>query len=132
MTDAYVPALRAEARLRTSDIRYAPLPEALRAERLRDARSEAEYLERYVALARQKAHVDNQAEAPPVRPGLRNRVQAILRRFLWRLLQPHFERLIFRQNAVNTQLIALIEFQQEEVRSLRERLARLEEETQRP
>lgn len=119
-------ALRREAAVRTSDPLYAPLPKSLQALSLREARSEADFLDRYVTLARQKAHVDTVRFVPPRRPGLKGTLSWQMRRVLWRLLRYQHDRNIFHQNAVNSHLVAAMEFQHEELRTLRERVDRLE------
>lgn len=119
-------ALRREASVRTSDPLLAPLPESLHALNLREARNEADFLDRYVALARRKAHVDTLRLDLPRRPGLKGALSWHLRRALWRLLRYQHDRNIFRQNGVNSNLVAALEFQHEELRALRERVDRLE------
>lgn len=107
------------------------LPPVLRAASLAEAGSESEYLDRSIALLRRKAHIDTLTYPIPHRPTFAGRIQLRVRRFLWKLLRYQHDRMAFRQNLVNSQVVAQLEFQREamkrELEELRARVARLED-----
>ncbi|MBN1674714.1 MAG: hypothetical protein JXR37_26960 [Kiritimatiellae bacterium] len=80
---------------------------------LRSAPSQAAYLETLIDLLRVRHHADTGPFAIPTRPGLAGRVQASVKRFLWKLLRYQHDRMVFQQNAVNTGLTYALELQHE-------------------
>lgn len=59
-------------------------------------------------------------------PGFRGKLALRLRQFLWRLLRYQHDRMAFQQNLINGKMIKGLEFQQERMDELRDRIARLE------
>jgi hypothetical protein len=95
------------------------LPPSISALRLRDARDEREYVDILTELVRLRHHIDTLDFRPPRRPGLLGAIMGRLRMLLWRLLRYQHDRMAFRQNQVNSCLMALIEFQGLELQRLR-------------
>lgn len=120
------PALRAEAELRLAHPDHIPLPAPLHALSLREAKSEAEFLDRWYALVRRKCHVDTLKFDIPRRPGAAGGLMQKARTILWKALRYQHNRVVSRQNLVNSHLVATLEFQADEIRRLRTRLDDLE------
>jgi len=97
---------------------------------LRQAKSEADYLERLVHLLQHRDHVDANPFVMPRKPGLLGAVTARVRILLWQVMRFQVDRQNFRQNQVNRMLAQTLAFQQaqhrQETDALRERLADLE------
>jgi hypothetical protein len=120
------PALSEDARIRGEDPRCLFLDWSVNALSLADARDESDYLERLTRLVRYKNHVDTRIFDIPRKPGIRGSILAAFKQFLWKLLRYQHDRVTFRQNLVNSNVMALIEFQREEIRKLEARVADLE------
>lgn len=97
-------------------------PPEISALRLREARNERDYLALFVELSRRRQHIDTLGFQPPRRPGVLGQLAAAVRAVLWRLLRYQHDRMAFRQNIVNSQLLALAEWQAAELEALRRRL----------
>lgn len=94
---------------------------------LRDAKTESEFLDRWTELARRKSNIDLARIEIPAKPGAAGAIIRTVRTFLWKLLRYQHARIIARQNLVNSQFAATLEFQQEEIRKLRTRVSELEQ-----
>jgi hypothetical protein len=77
-------------------------------------------------MIRRKSHVDTLKLDIARRPGFMGALMQRSRLFLWKLLRYQHNRIVTRQNLVNTQLTATLEFQLEEIRRLRSRVDELE------
>lgn len=97
---------------------------------LRQATSEADYLERLVQLLRHRDHVDANPFVMPRKPGPLGALTARIRIFLWQVMRFQVERQNFRQNQINRMLAQTLAFQQaqhrQETEALRARLADVE------
>ena len=120
------PALRAEADRRLADPGHVQLPPELHALSLREARDEADFLERWSAQVRRKSHVDTLKFDIPRRPGALGSLFQRVRVVLWKALRYQHNRVVSLQNLVNSHLVATLEFQADEIRRLRARLDELE------
>lgn len=120
------PALRAEADLLLAHPDHVQLPAVLHALSLREARGEVDFLERWTAMVRRKCHVDTLKFEIPRRPGLVGGLLQRMRVVLWKALRYQHNRVVSRQNLVNSHLVATLEFQADEISRLRERLDVLE------
>ncbi len=121
----------AEAMARGGRDRTPPrLPPAISALVLRQAGSDAAYLDEFLRLLRYRDGVDTCAFAIPGRPGPLGRLAVAVRRLLWRLLRYQHDRMAFRQNLINSALVSALEFEQSRRRAacdaLERRLAALE------
>ena len=119
------PGLKAGADARMADPQFVPLPWLLNALSLHDAKNESEFLERWAELARRKGNVDLRLNLP-VPLGLIDRMKRLVRGFVWRVLRYQHERVAFRQNLVNSQVAATLEFQHDEILRMRSRVEVLE------
>lgn len=124
-TDDLGPALKADADAAMADPLLAPLPWSLHSLSLRDAKNEREFLDRWTALARVKSNVSLIYNSP-MKPGLVGQAMWFFRGAMWRILRYQHGRVMFRQNLINSQVAATLEFQQDEIRRLRQRLDDLE------
>ena len=110
--------------------RPAEVPPGIAALSLAQARNEAEFVARLVQLLRHRDAVDASKFHNPRRPGLLNLCKDRLRTFLWQLLRYQRDRVVFRQNLINTQLtsaLALESMQRQQViEDLQKRVAELE------
>lgn len=122
------PALAEEADRRSQDPRCLFLDWSVNALSLADARDEGDYLHRLTRLVRAKNHVDTRIFDIPRRPGRLGSALAGFKRLLWKVLRYQHDRVTFRQNLINSNLTALLEFQQGEIKRLAARLAELERE----
>lgn len=95
---------------------------------LREATDERDYLKKLIDLMLLKAGLSAEDFYIPRRSGCRGWLSAALKRILWKLLRYQHERLVFQQNAVNTQIAVVLQFLMEESR---ERLAELEQRLER-
>lgn len=102
------------------------LPPELSALSLREARSESEFLDRWITLARRKSHVDTLEFDLPRRAGVVGALLQRVRLLLWKVLRYQHNRVVSRQNLVNSHLVAAVEFQADEIRRLQARLDDLE------
>lgn len=131
-TEEWGPALRAEADRRMADPVHVALPPALQAQSLRQAGREAVFLDQWTDLVRRKCHVDTLkfdiARSPGTVGGLLQRARQVL----WRVLRYQHDRVISRQNQVNSYLLAAVEFQNEEIRRLRAQVETLERRSEAP
>ena len=125
-TADFASELKAAADVRVDDPLHTPLPWTLNALSLRDAKNEQEFLERWSALIRRKSHVDLLRFHISRKPGFVGGLALRLREAFWRVLRYQHERVIERQNIVNSQLTAALEFQLDEIRRLRARVDELE------
>ena len=109
---------------------HVQLPAELLATSLRGCRNESEFFDRLLKLIRRKNHVDTLRFIIQRKPGFAGSVWAAIRLKLWNLLRYQHDRVIFRQNMVNSQLTSAIEFEREmlrsEVRRLEKRIEQLE------
>lgn len=119
-------AITAAAVEREKDPRCAFLPQRESALSLGGTGNVGEYLDCMVRLIRAKNHVLTLDFDLPRRRGLIGAIQAWFRRLAWRLLRYQHDRITFRQNLINSQLVSALEFCLEEIRALREREARRE------
>lgn len=103
------------------------LPPEISALRLREAQTEAEYLDMFTDLVRRRQHVDTRGFVIPRRGGAVGRLLWIIRALLWEALRYQHDRMAFRQNQVNSNLMALLEAQGEELRRLRREVERLKD-----
>ena len=124
------PGLQAAAEKAVADPWHRQLPPELLATTLRGCRDEPEFLDRLIGLMRRKSHTDTMRFDIPRRPGFAGSVWATIRRKLWKLLRYQHDRVIFRQNMVNTQFMNAIEFERDllraEVGRLERRIEQLE------
>ena len=111
---------------RMKDPRCAFLPWSLNALSLRDAKGAGIYYDRFLQLLRAKHHVGTLDFDVPRRPGLIGSVQGMVRSFLWKLLRYQHDRITFRQNLINSQLVSALEFEREEMKKIADRFAELE------
>ncbi|HMP76511.1 MAG TPA: hypothetical protein PKE12_09460 [Kiritimatiellia bacterium] len=101
-------------------------PPEISALRLLEAKNHAEYLDRFADLARRRAHVDTLGFRVPRRSGPRGAIVFHFKRILWKLLRYQHDRMAYRQNLVNSNLIALVELQAVEIAELKRRVKELE------
>ena len=124
-TTEFGPVLKAGADARMADKEHEQLPWSLHALSLRDAKNEPEFLDRWAELSRKKSNVALRLNMPKP-PGLASQLIWYARGFLWRLLRYQHDRIAFRQNLVNSQVSATLEFQHDEIRRLRARIDEIE------
>ena len=122
------PGLTADSERRGQDPRCLFLDWSVNALSLSDARDESDYLDRLTRLVRYTNHVDPRVFDIPRRPGLVGSALAGFKKVLWKVLRYQHDRVTFRQNLINSNLIALVEFQREEIKRLDARLAAVERE----
>lgn len=125
-TGVLAPILAEEERIRAQDPRCLFLDWSVNALSLADATSESDYLDRLQALVRYKNHVDTRIFDIPRRPGAAGALWSRFKQLLWKVLRYQHDRVTFRQNLVNSDLTALVEFQRAEIRKLAARVAELE------
>jgi hypothetical protein len=98
---------------------------------LRRAENEGDYLDKLVWLLWAKSGVATRSFYVPRRPGPAGAAAAWIKRLLWRALAYQHDRVAFKQNTVNAQLSAAVEFllaeQREAVRNLQARVSELED-----
>jgi hypothetical protein len=98
--------------------------------RLKEAGTEREYLDRFVALVRLRRGVSTADFEVPRKPGIVGAILARVRMFLWKLLRYQHDHTMFQQNLINELLGDALEFERErsrrEMKELRERLEALE------
>ncbi|MFA5042686.1 MAG: hypothetical protein WC381_07295 [Kiritimatiellia bacterium] len=122
---------RAEAMKRSpAGRKLAPLPPEIGALALARAGSDAEYMERLIRLIGYRDAVDTLDFDIPRKPGLTSLIMPRLKAFLWKLLRYQHDRIVFRQNLINTQLTSALEFEfaqrRRETDDLKRRVAELE------
>lgn len=97
---------------------------------LAQAQSDADYLDHFIRLIRYRDAVDTLNFDIPRKPGVVGRCLARFKAFLWKLLRYQHDRIVFRQNLINTQLTSALEFEftqrQKEAADLTRRVAELE------
>lgn len=103
------------------------LPPEISALRLRGQPNHAAYLDALEDLVRRRHHMDTVGFRIPRKPGTMGAVLFRVRTVLWKLLRYQHDRMAFRQNQVNSNLMALLEMQGAELQELRKRLERVEE-----
>lgn len=101
------------------------LPAEISALRLREAKSESEYTEILTDLVRRRQHIDALGFKVQRRRGWIGVPLWIVRVILWKLLRYQHDRMAFRQNQVNSNLMALLEAQGGEIAALRREVERL-------
>lgn len=108
----------------------ARLPAEISALALARAKSDADYMDRFIRLIRCRDAVDTLPFHIPRKPGFAGRCMASFKAFLWKLLRYQHDRIAFRQNLINTQLTSALEFEftqrQKETEDLKRRVAELE------
>jgi hypothetical protein len=132
-TEELGPAVRRQAEaMRRGDTnrRPAELPAVISALALRQTASESAYLNELLRLIRYREGVDTLPFHIPVRPGRLGRLLGRIKGLLWTLLRYQHDRIVFRQNLINSQLTSALEFEsqarQREVADLARRVAELE------
>lgn len=93
---------------------------------LREAEDMSDYVQKLLDLLVLKAGGSTSDFYIQRRPGLRGTIAAKFKQVLWKLFRYQHERLLFQQNAVNTQLTVALQFMHEEHKRLRERVEELE------
>lgn len=110
--------------------KLAPLPPEISALALARAKSDAEYMEHLIRLISYRDAVNTLNFDIPRKPGLAGLIMTRLKAFLWKLLRYQHDRIVFRQNLINTQLTSALEFEftqrQKETADLKRRVAELE------
>ena len=122
-TDELLPALEAAASARVDRLhakRRMPEQTALG---LREARSEAEFLERFLEHLRRQHGRFSEGYEPVPRKGLSGRVRGAVQGLIARLLRFHQDPVQARQGLLNELLLSAMEFQQDAHRHDLERLA---------
>ena len=116
------PAIAGEAEP-LSRAKDAPVDQAESVLRLREAGSEAEYLDKLEQVLWGRTGVSTCDFYVPHRRGMAGRCAAAVKRLAWKLLRYQHDRIAFQQNTVNTQLTVALELQRGEYRK---RIAELE------
>ena len=97
---------------------------------LRDAKTEAGYLDRLTTVMLSRTGVGTFDFYIPRKPGPLGSAGAAVKRFLWKLLRYQHDRVAFQQNSINIQLTAAIEFMraeyQQKIVTLEKKVAELE------
>ena len=110
--------------------KLAPLPSEISALALARAKSDAEYMDHLIRLISYRDAVATLDFDIPRKPGLAGLIMTRLKAFLWKLLRYQHDRIVFRQNLINTQLTSALEFEftrwQKETADLKRRVAELE------
>ena len=101
-------------------------PPEISALRLRGQPSQAAYLEALTDLVRRRHHIDTLGFRIPRKPGAVGKGLSLVRAFLWKLFRYQHDRMAYRQNLVNSHLMALVEMQGAELKDLRRRVAELD------
>lgn len=131
-TDAWLSAFREQQSGMLKTGRFLRGPAATSALRVASARSSAEALQIWINLLPYREHVGLETFDIPARPGWRGRLTRGLRSVLWRLLRYQHERICFRQNLVNSHLVAALAFERahfsEEIAKLQARIDAIESE----
>jgi len=108
----------------------ARIPAGISVLTLREAASDADYLNELVRLLRYRDGVDTLPFHIPGRPGLGGRLMGRIKQALWKMFRYQHDRIAFRQNLINTQLTSALEFElmarQKETADLQRRVAALE------
>lgn len=125
-TEEIAPGLKAGADRLLAGPLNDPLPMPLNALSLRDAKNEAEFLDRWSGLVRRKASVDTLKFHTARKPGALGTLALRLRMALWKILRYQHNYAVARQNLINSQLTAALEFQLDEIRRLKARVDELE------
>ena len=97
---------------------------------LRDAATNAEYLERYVEIVRKRQGVNPAQYSQPRSPGLKGSFSYIIRLLLWRILRYQHFWVAFHQNAINAMHAETLDFEHQErtrkTKQMETRIERLE------
>lgn len=101
-------------------------PEMLTALTLRDAKNEQDFLERWSELIRRRSHLDTMQTDFGHKPGAAGALALRIREFLWKIFRYQHNQLARQQTLINTQLVAALEFQKDEIAKLRARIDELE------
>lgn len=129
-TEELRPALQAEAAERTRNPRCLFLPWYFHALSLGDQKSAPSFYDRYLELLRYKNHVNTVVFDIPSGRGPLARPWVLFKKILWKLLRYQHERMMFRQNLINSHLTSALEFQRDlwrdEAKALRARVEALE------
>ena len=98
---------------------------------LRDAATNAEYLERCVKIARKRQGVNPALYSQPRMPGLKGSISYIIRMFFWRILRYQHFWVAFHQNAINAMHAEALDFEHQErtrqAKHMESRIEHLEE-----
>jgi len=95
---------------------------------LRNAKSNAEYLDGYVNVVRKRQSVDPAHYSIPRAPGLKGTISYKMRMFLWRLLRYQHFWMASRQKDINAMHAEVLDFEhQERNRQIGELEARIEQ-----
>lgn len=124
-TEALKPQMDAETARMAALGECVFLPLSISALRLREQKTEEQYLDALTDLVRRRNHIDTRGFLIPRRPGLVGALMQRVRKLLWQLLRYQHERMAYRQNLVNSHLIAVIEQQGVELVKLRRQLDEL-------
>jgi hypothetical protein len=84
--------------------------------KLRDAKTTADHLQRYITLMRRRFDVNPALYTQPRTPGLKGTVSYTIRMFLWRLLRYQHFWMAFHQNGINAMHAEGLDFEQQERR----------------
>lgn len=129
-TDKWLREFQLQQRKMLETGRFLRGPDATAATRVAEARSDAEALNRWVNLLPYREHVTLEVLDLPARPGLRGRLTHSLRLALWRALRYQHDRVCFRQNLINSHLVASLIFERalvsDEIARLEARIKALE------
>lgn len=116
------PSLKVDAEQRARDPRCLFLDWSVNALSLSDATSEVDYLDRFIRLTRYKNHVDTRIFDIPRSAGLKGRIMTVVKQVLWKVLRYQHDRMAFRQNLVNSNLIAAVEFQRDAMKRMQDEM----------
>jgi hypothetical protein len=84
--------------------------------KLREARTTADHLQRYITLMRRRFDVNPALYTQPRTPGLKGTLSYTIRMFLWRLLRYQHFWMAFHQNGINAMHAEGLDFEQQERR----------------
>lgn len=120
------PELRAGADANIASGIQKSRPEMLSALTLRDAKNEQEFLARWSELIRRRSHLDTMQTDFGRKPGALGALALRVREVLWKIFRYQHNQLARQQSTINAQLVAALEFQNDEITKLRARIAELE------
>jgi len=97
---------------------------------LKQARTEAEYHDRFLELLKIRPDLDTSPFDAPGRPGFAGRLASGVRRLLWRVLRYQHDRMAFQQSGMTRLLIHTLECEkadrEKEIARLEKRIEELE------
>jgi hypothetical protein len=97
---------------------------------LREAQTDAEYLDRFIRLLRIRPGLDTADFEIPRKPGLKGEFSAWVKKYLWKGLRYQHDRMAIQQNVINELVASLAEFEatsrRADVAALEKRVAELE------